>query len=73
MQENIEKIDINSKNVKNSYFHENKLQCYKNQNYALLKNECLQSKNLFYDTTFTPTDQNIYYSKPIPRGIRWLV
>lgn len=73
MAENFGKIDVQKNNVRNSYFCDNKIQYYKNQNYLTIKNECLKSGKLFVDTEFPPTSDNIYYTKRLPKGVKWEV
>ena len=68
-----EKSDVSQKLSRNSYFYDNKIDYFKDQNYLLLKNECLKAKKLFKDPLFTPSNENIYYSKQVPRGIKWKV
>lgn len=73
METNFEKSDLMKKLSRNSYFYDNKIDFFKGQNYQIIKNECLKSKTLFTDPFFEPKNQNIYYSKQVPRGIRWKV
>lgn len=70
--ENFEKIDVRNKIARNSYFYENQIQYFKGQNYLKLKSECLNSGRLFTDPAFTPSNANLYYSKSIPYGVRWM-
>jgi hypothetical protein len=73
METNFEKSDLMKKLSRNSYFYDNKIDFFKGQNYQIIKNECLKSKTLFIDPFFEPKNQNIYYSKQVPRGIKWKV
>ena len=73
METNFAKVDVKKKLSRNSYFYDNKIDYYKNQNYIALKSECLKNKKLFKDPLFPPSSQNIYYSKQVPRGIKWKV
>ena len=45
MAENFGKIDVQKNNVRNSYFYDNKIQYFKNQNYLTIKSECLKKEN----------------------------
>lgn len=51
---------------------DNRIQHFKNQKFAQLKSECLKQRKLFEDPLFRPTDSNIYYSKRLPKGLKWL-
>ena len=51
---------------------EQQIQFYRNQNYVALRQACLEKKTLFVDPYFPAVDRNIFYSKPLPRGIKWM-
>ena len=72
MEEDFKKIDVKPKILRNSYFGDNKIIHFKNQNYDALKNECLRTGKLFEDQLFTPSNRSLYYTKQIPRGIKWM-
>ena len=72
MDEDFVKIDVSNRVVRSSYFNEHQIKYFKNQNYIQLKNECLRANKLFVDPSFPPSNQSIFYSKPVPQGIRWL-
>jgi hypothetical protein len=73
METTFEKSDLSSKLSRNSNFYDGKVDYFNGQNYTLIKNECLKTKTLFTDPLFEPKYQNIYYSKQVPRGIKWKV
>ena len=60
-EEEFKRIDIKNKIIRNSFYNENKVQYYKNQNYHKLKSECLESNKLFEDPYFLPTSRNVFY------------
>ena len=62
----------NNKILRGSYNNEYKIEYFKNQNYIKLKKECLRNKCLFQDPYFLPCNKSLFYSKPIPKGTRWL-
>lgn len=51
---------------------DNRIQHFKNQKFAQLKSECLKQRKLFTDPLFRPIESNIYYSKRLPKGLKWL-
>jgi hypothetical protein len=72
-EEIFEKIDHKNKITRSAYVEENnQIKFFKNQNFMQLKRECLRSGKLFVDPCFRPTDKSIYYSKPVPNGIKWM-
>lgn len=52
--------------------NENQILYFKHQNYIALKNECLRNGTLFEDPEFKPEDKSIFYTKPLPYGVRWM-
>jgi hypothetical protein len=61
---------VNQRNF--SHFYDYKISYFKEQNYAKLKSECRRLGKLFVDPLFEPVSQNVYSSKPMPRGIEWM-
>lgn len=51
---------------------EEKIAYFKDQNYLALKNECLRTGKLFEDPCFPATDRSIFYTRPIPEGVKWM-
>ncbi len=51
---------------------DDKIEFYKNQNYTELKTECLQNGTLFEDPVFPAKNSSIFYTKPVPKGVRWM-
>lgn len=51
---------------------EQQIQFYRYQNYVALRQECLTNGTLFVDPYFPATDSSIFYTKPLPRGTKWM-
>jgi len=62
----------NNKILRGSYNNEYKIEYFKNQNYIKLKKECHSTGCLFQDPYFLPCNKSLFYSKPIPKGTKWL-
>lgn len=68
----VKRDNLNHRILRGSYINEHRIEYFKNQNYIQLKKECLRKGVLFEDPLFVPNNRNIFFSKPLPRGTKWM-
>lgn len=66
-----DKIDIKNKLVRVTCRADRKVLPFKNQNYQLLKQECLKNGRVFEDPEFPTLDRSMFYTQSVPRGTKW--
>lgn len=66
-----DKVDIKNKLVRVTCTQDRKILPFKNQNYELLKRDCLKNGRLFEDPEFPAEDRSMFYTQPVPYGTKW--
>lgn len=66
-----DKIDIKNKLVRVTCRADRKVLPFKNQNYQLLKQECMKYGRLFEDPEFPASDRSMFYTQSVPSGTKW--
>jgi hypothetical protein len=64
--------ELKNRIIRDSNRDENKIEYFKNQNYMLLKKKCLEEGSLFEDPLFPTDSKSLFYSKPMPKGVKWM-
>ena len=66
------KTDVKNRILRDLNHNEEKIEYFKNQNFVQIKKDCLSKGLLFEDPMFPPTSRNLFYSKPLPKGVKWM-
>lgn len=67
-----EKVDVSGKRIQHvAKPSDRKIVPFKGQDYEALKSQCVKSKKLFEDPFFPPLDKSMYYTQPVPTGVKW--
>lgn len=66
-----DKIDIRNQVVRVTCTADRKIVAFRNQNFELLKRDCLRNGKLFEDSEFPTEDRSMFYTQPVPYGTKW--